>query len=73
MIWGPDNHDMVYRAGWKGDASSTLQTGQITELLQIKDYYRKRLGLMSMALHPGLENAVRRSLLITRIFSPILS
>jgi glucose/arabinose dehydrogenase/mono/diheme cytochrome c family protein len=51
MIWGPDN--MIWFTDHDGKVSKlNPKTGQTTELLQIKDYYRKRLGLMSMVLHP---------------------
>ncbi|MCE6989720.1 PQQ-dependent sugar dehydrogenase [Dyadobacter sp. CY323] len=51
MAWGPDN--MLWFTEQDGKVSKlNPKTGQITELLQIKDYYRKRLGLMSMVLHP---------------------
>jgi glucose/arabinose dehydrogenase/cytochrome c553 len=51
MIWGPDN--MIWFTDHDGKVSKlNPKTGQVTELLQIKDYYRKRLGLMSMVLHP---------------------
>jgi glucose/arabinose dehydrogenase/mono/diheme cytochrome c family protein len=51
MVWGPDN--MIWFTEQDGKVSKlNPKTGQITELLQIRDYYRKRLGLMSMVLHP---------------------
>ncbi|MCF0060240.1 PQQ-dependent sugar dehydrogenase [Dyadobacter chenwenxiniae] len=51
MTWGPDN--TIWFTDHDGKVSKIdPKTGQITELLQIKDYYRKRLGLMSMVLHP---------------------
>lgn len=51
MVWGPDN--MIWFTDQDGKVSKlNPETGQITELLQIRDYYRKRLGLMSMVLHP---------------------
>ncbi|SKB46999.1 Glucose/arabinose dehydrogenase, beta-propeller fold [Dyadobacter psychrophilus] len=51
MVWGPDN--MIWFTDHDGKVSRlNPKTGQTTELLQIKDYYRKRLGLMSMVLHP---------------------
>lgn len=51
MVWGPDN--MIWFTEQDGKVSKlNPKTRQITELLQIRDYYRKRLGLMSMVLHP---------------------
>jgi glucose/arabinose dehydrogenase/mono/diheme cytochrome c family protein len=51
MVWGPDNH--IWFTDQDGKVSRlNPETGTINEILQIKDYYRKRLGLMSMVLHP---------------------
>lgn len=51
LVWGPD--DWIWFTDQDGKVSRlNPRTGVIEELLQIKDYYRKRLGLMSMVLHP---------------------
>ncbi|WP_247237778.1 PQQ-dependent sugar dehydrogenase [Telluribacter sp. SYSU D00476] len=55
MAWGPDN--WIWFTDQDGKVSRlNPETGQIIELLQIQDYYRKRLGLMSMVLHPDFES-----------------
>ncbi|MGV3557251.1 PQQ-dependent sugar dehydrogenase [Larkinella arboricola] len=51
MVWGPDNWIWFTEQDGKVRRLNP-ETGQILDLLQIPDYYRKRLGLMSMALHP---------------------
>ncbi|GAB3163604.1 PQQ-dependent sugar dehydrogenase [Telluribacter humicola] len=54
MAWGPDN--WIWFTDQDGKVSRlNPNTGQIIELLQIRDYYRKRLGLMSMVLHPDFK------------------
>nr|WP_295923857.1 PQQ-dependent sugar dehydrogenase [uncultured Dyadobacter sp.] len=51
MSWGPDN--WIWFSNQDGKVSRlNPKTGQLIDILQIKDYYRKRLGLMSMVLHP---------------------
>jgi glucose/arabinose dehydrogenase/mono/diheme cytochrome c family protein len=51
IAWGPDN--WLWFTDQDGKVSRmNPQTGEIKPLLQIRDYYRKRLGLMSMVLHP---------------------
>jgi glucose/arabinose dehydrogenase/cytochrome c551/c552 len=51
MVWGPDNRIWFTEQDGKVRQLDPV-TGKICDLLQIPDYYRKRLGLMSMALHP---------------------
>lgn len=51
MVWGPDN--WLWFTDQDGKVSRMdPETGEVNTLLQIGDYYRKRLGLMSMVLHP---------------------
>ncbi|WP_439559543.1 PQQ-dependent sugar dehydrogenase [Dyadobacter sp.] len=51
MAWGPDN--WIWFTDQDGKVSRlNPKTGQIIDILKIDDYYRKRLGLMSMVLHP---------------------
>ncbi|KAA0993900.1 quinoprotein glucose dehydrogenase [Dyadobacter sp. UC 10] len=51
MAWGPDN--WIWFTDQDGKVSRlNPETGQIVDILQIKDYYRKRLGLASIVLHP---------------------
>ncbi|QRR01283.1 PQQ-dependent sugar dehydrogenase [Dyadobacter sandarakinus] len=51
MAWGPDQ--WIWFSDQDGKVSRlNPATGQIVDILQIHDYYRKRLGLMSMVLHP---------------------
>jgi glucose/arabinose dehydrogenase/cytochrome c551/c552 len=51
MAWGPDN--WIWFTDQDGKVSRlNPETGQIVDVLQIKDYYRKRLGLASIVLHP---------------------
>jgi glucose/arabinose dehydrogenase/mono/diheme cytochrome c family protein len=54
MAWGPDNWIWFTEQDGKVRRLDPA-TGQIVELLQIKDYYRKRLGLMSIVLHPDFK------------------
>ncbi len=51
MVWGPDNWIWFTEQDGKVRRLNP-ETGQIIDLLQIGDYYRKRLGLASMVLHP---------------------
>lgn len=51
LVWGPDN--WIWFTEQDGKVSRlNPKSGEIREVLQLDDYYRKRLGLMSMALHP---------------------
>lgn len=51
LVWGPDN--WIWFTEQDGKVSRlNPKSGEIQEVLQVGDYYRKRLGLMSMALHP---------------------
>lgn len=56
MVWGPDNWIWFTEQDGKVRRMNP-ETGQILDLLQITDYYRKRLGLMSMVLHPDWKTA----------------
>ena len=55
IIWGPDNWIWFTEQDGKVRRLNP-KTGKIIDLLQIEDYYRKRLGLMSMVLHPDWKN-----------------
>ncbi|GAB3279836.1 hypothetical protein GCM10027347_54700 [Larkinella harenae] len=55
MVWGPDNWIWFTEQDGKVRRLNP-ETGQIVDLLQIGDYYRKRLGLASMVLHPDWKN-----------------
>lgn len=56
LTWGPDN--WIWYTEQNGKVSRVNPaTGEIKLLLQVPDVYRKRLGLMSMALHPDMKNA----------------
>lgn len=56
LIWGPDN--WIWFTEQNGKISKlNPATGETKLLLKVPDAYRKRLGLMSMALHPDMKNS----------------
>jgi aldose sugar dehydrogenase len=68
LVWGPDN--WIWFTDQDGKVSRlNPETGEIKTLLQIGDYYRKRLGLMSMVLHPDWKKYPHVFINYTRIHS----